>query len=823
MHQRERDLLLTFYCLAVGAGGLAALAWACLAATASLSPLVFFLLTLSFLVKRLGFRVAADVTHGLGTTVDVAATLILGAPLGGLVAGLSGLAFAVSDAWTRRQWTRQALADVPFFNGGLKALIALGSGLLFQAVGGTFSPSSLELPDLLRALVLFVSWVVLDHVGWGILELLRLGSAGLLEWLRRVMLASLLVELLPLPMSLLIAVIYGGLGTVAFLVAALVLLGLALVVARLAEMGLSLGERVQELSALNRMGEAVLRARLDVDALCELIYQQASDIVDTSTFHLALFDGDDYTLKVWVRRGKRQPQATFHLAGDEGIAGWMRRSKQPLLVRDFDKEMKSLPARPRYISTEPPLSAVFVPLIIGDQVTGTITIQSYRRAAFTENHLRLLANIANQAAAALENARLYQAVQEEAWHLNALLQVAENVAAITDLREMLATIVRLIPLLVGVERCAILLCDGAGDHFLATEAYGLDSEELAAFRTLNCHHGESGPFQTLWETRQAVKVGQDDPLLPKGLGMASPLLVPLLARGGITGVICVDQGAGAKGLSARQEAILTGIANQAAVAIENAQLQVQADEKERLQHEVDLARQIQSSLLPACCPSIHGYDLDTDWRGARQVSGDFYDFFPLPGNKWGILIADVSDKGMAAALFMALSRSLIRSGLIGGDPPAHGLKRANGWILSDTTSGLFVTVFYLVLDVASHQITYVSCGHNPPLLVRGTGSDVLWLRGKGIALGVTEEISLEEQTVALERNDTLLLYTDGITEATNAAGEFFGVGRLLQALAGSERRPASQTVAAVRDAVTDFVGAAPQSDDITLVALRRTH
>jgi sigma-B regulation protein RsbU (phosphoserine phosphatase) len=258
------------------------------------------------------------------------------------------------------------------------------------------------------------------------------------------------------------------------------------------------------------------------------------------------------------------------------------------------------------------------------------------------------------------------------------------------------------------------------------------------------------------------------------------------------------------------------------VAIENAQLQVQADEKERLEHELALARQIQSSLLPANCPHLPGYELAAEWRSARQVSGDFYDFFPLPGGKWGFLIADVSDKGVPAALFMALSRSLIRSGIIGADAPAAGLKRANEWILKDTNSGQFVTVFYCVLDLASHQVTYVNCGHNPPLLISGGDGSARWIKAKGIALGIMESIDLEEHALSLAPGDTLLLYTDGVTEATNLEQEFFGEERLGQMAKTVGQRSADEVVKQVAEAVTVFAGGAPQADDITLVALKRT-
>jgi sigma-B regulation protein RsbU (phosphoserine phosphatase) len=283
----------------------------------------------------------------------------------------------------------------------------------------------------------------------------------------------------------------------------------------------------------------------------------------------------------------------------------------------------------------------------------------------------------------------------------------------------------------------------------------------------------------------------------------SALFVPLIADDAVLGALAL-QSLRPAAFTGDHLRLLTNIGNQAAAALENAQLHRLAVEKERMEQELVLARQIQSSLLPACCPHIQGYGLAAEWRSARHVSGDFYDFFALPDGtdrKWGILIGDVSDKGVPAAL-----------------------KNANGWILKDTTSGMFVTVFYAVLDVAKHELTYVNCGHNPPLLLRGQTGECEWLNTKGIALGVMEGIELEEKKVDLGSQDLLLLYTDGITEATNSDQDFYGTDRLLATLRDTRSRlphaSPEQTIEAVLASVSAFVGEALANDDVTLVALR---
>jgi sigma-B regulation protein RsbU (phosphoserine phosphatase) len=169
---------------------------------------------------------------------------------------------------------------------------------------------------------------------------------------------------------------------------------------------------------------------------------------------------------------------------------------------------------------------------------------------------------------------------------------------------------------------------------------------------------------------------------------------------------------------------------------------------------------------------------------------------------------------------MALSRSLIRSGVIGAQSPAAGLQRANEWILKDSTSGLFVTVFYAVLDPAAQTLTYVNCGHNPGLLVDMEGGAARWLSGRGIALGMIEEIQLEEHIVDLPRGCSVLLYTDGLTEARGTDDSFFGKDRLRDEVVRLAAAPVQDLIDGVLQSVRRFTGECPQADDITVVAFQ---
>jgi sigma-B regulation protein RsbU (phosphoserine phosphatase) len=297
-------------------------------------------------------------------------------------------------------------------------------------------------------------------------------------------------------------------------------------------------------------------------------------------------------------------------------------------------------------------------------------------------------------------------------------------------------------------------------------------------------------------------------------------LFPLYARARLVGAMLVGPSNNSRPLIGRRLNIVSGIAQQAAIAVVNHQLYKESEDRSRMEQELDVARSIQASLIPDGQPDIPGCTVYSFWEAARQVSGDFYDFLPLADNKWGIAIADVADKGIPAALFMALSRTILRTVAFNRTSPARVLERTNELIYNDTTSDLFVTVFYCLWDPQTATLTYASGGHNPPLLIRRNGSASL-LKVSGIALGVLEDITLDQKSVHLESGDTVIFYTDGVTEAMNEDYDEYGMERLRQ-LATSKRKNSAEEIArAIRESIDDHAGGAPQFDDITLVVLKR--
>jgi sigma-B regulation protein RsbU (phosphoserine phosphatase) len=311
--------------------------------------------------------------------------------------------------------------------------------------------------------------------------------------------------------------------------------------------------------------------------------------------------------------------------------------------------------------------------------------------------------------------------------------------------------------------------------------------------------------------------------------------VPLKVKDAVTGVVYVDNRLQSGVFIQDDLDLLTAIASTAAIAIENARLYRIAVEKGRMERELQMAREVQSSLLPKATPEIDGWEFAAYWQPAREVAGDFYDFFPVdlhpaadrrhaPGI--GIVIGDVSDKGMPAALFMALSRSTVRASLHRASSPAEGIAQANRLLRADAAGRMFVTLFYALLDPEAGQVTYVNAGHNPALLGRqGEGNpEEPWqeLAPTGMALGILDGEAFEERTVQLDRGDHLLLYTDGVTDAMAANGERFGTEKLWHVLRGQRAEPADAVIDALRMELGRFIHAAEQFDDIAMVVVRRS-
>ena len=241
-----------------------------------------------------------------------------------------------------------------------------------------------------------------------------------------------------------------------------------------------------------------------------------------------------------------------------------------------------------------------------------------------------------------------------------------------------------------------------------------------------------------------------------------------------------------------------------------------------LQNELSVANKMQQSILPTSFPTGRGFEIFGSMKPARDVGGDFFDVLSLEDGRIGLVVADVSDKGVPAALFMMSSRTLLKGAAIGLDAPGKVLSEVNQLLQEENDAAMFVTVFYATFDPESGELTYANGGHNTPLVVHADGSSTVIPPTGGVALGVVPDFTYEESAMTLQPGDRVVLYTDGVTEAENDHGDQFGLERLCEIFTNGTPTDVRATNEAVFAAVEAFAGDAPQFDDVTCLTLRRS-
>lgn len=302
----------------------------------------------------------------------------------------------------------------------------------------------------------------------------------------------------------------------------------------------------------------------------------------------------------------------------------------------------------------------------------------------------------------------------------------------------------------------------------------------------------------------------------------SVICAPLVSKGEALGCLYVDsQEPGSIYYTNDELDLVTGIANQAAMAIVNARLHHQAIERQRLERELEIARGIQMNLLPREYPQIEGVELAAMSLPARHVGGDYYDFIPMPNNCLGLVIADVSGKGVAAAILTTSIRASLRvEAMQAGDAPVEEIVAAvNEWTCRDATNNMFATMLLAIYDHEKREFSYTNAGHCFPLLFRASG-ELETLETGGCFLGIMDIVDYDSAVVRVESGDLLVMYTDGVTDAHNMHKQLFGIERLIEVVKANLGLTVSEIRDEIHEATLEFRGRREQFDDLTLVVVR---
>src|SRR5947207_4304589 len=343
--------------------------------------------------------------------------------------------------------------------------------------------------------------------------------------------------------------------------------------------------------------------------------------------------------------------------------------------------------------------------------------------------------------------------------------------------------------------------------------------------------GEGG-IGRVWQTGQSVCLNElsEAPELARlrdtSFGTASMMVSALLYGKQDMGVLALANGPMGAPFSQSDFVVLKSIAEQSAFALYNAIIYSEANEKKRLDHDLEIARDIQRILLPSEAPAINGFQISGVNAPARQVSGDYFDYIQVDQERLGVAIADVSGKGVPASLIMAICRSVLRSQAAENPSPADVLQKVNRQLYPDIKEDMFISMAYLILDHAHNGVVLSRAGHDAPLLYKRQSQTVTPVKPPGMVVGIDSGNVFDRLTadfaVPLERDDCLVLYTDGVTETLNAEGDEFGVDRMRQSVRASATNGAQAIVRKIIEDVRDFTGSIPQNDDITLIAIRKT-
>ncbi|NMB55572.1 MAG: GAF domain-containing protein [Leptolinea sp.] len=485
-------------------------------------------------------------------------------------------------------------------------------------------------------------------------------------------------------------------------------------------------------------------------------------------------------------------------------------------------------------------SGVILPLIIRNQNLGMLWVgNSDCREPISGDILHVLTGISDQTATAIENLQLIENQQQDAYISAALLQVAQTLGPLNDVNAIMHCVLHLLPILTGIETAAFYMQSPNFEGYLpVTASIGINNDSLRAMGT-QLFAGDFPLLDLLTEHKAALlapinyhqrtcsqwtSVKQfyrsKDAISQKPQEGGWLIGIPLMEKGEVFGSLVILEKPYSGNMLDKRLDLLAGIGRQTAAAIQNERIQNEQLENEKLQQEFHFARDIQQTFLPRQLPLVKGWDVASLWQPANQVAGDFFDFFIPHPDTFCAVIADVSDKGMPAALYMTVTRTLIRSFAQENLPPGEIFKKVNDLLLQDNPTGMFVTSTIIIGNRHSGTVQYANAGHNPPVFC-GRNLDIRELPKGQTALGVIEGQNYQNHNVDIQPDSFLILYTDGVTDTLSPSGEVYSLKGLSRLISSTRLNRAANLASALENDLMQFRAGLTCVDDITALILHR--
>ncbi len=597
-------------------------------------------------------------------------------------------------------------------------------------------------------------------------------------------------------------------------------------------------QRAQELAILNSVGEAMAKT-LDVKTVTQIVGDKVLGIFDTDSVIIMLLDRQTNLIHVPYEYDKNEGGYIDYVEPfplGTGLSSKVISSRQPLMLGTLEDEIANGAYFPPEIIEKGEgkfsQSWLGVPIITNDQVLGLVALAADRPHAFHDNQLYLLQTLSSNMGVAIENARLFQAEQQRAAELATVNTVSAALVRELDLAALIE--------LVGEQVRSVFKADIAYVALLDKESGTINFPYQYGQRLRPLRLGE-GLTSRIIQSGQPLLINQELDRQRKQLGVKligkqaqSYLGVPIFLSGKPIGVVSVQSVTQEGRFTENDQRLLGTIAANVGIALQNARLWEQENlYRKALQRELEIGREIQAGFLPEALPIIEGWEIAASLMSAREVAGDFYDAFELPDGKVGLVIADVCDKGVGAALFMTLFRSLIRaasnldafertrrqSSLSTAERLQRAMSLTNNYIAeTHGKSGMFATLFFGILDPGSGKLTYINGGHEPPLIIRsGVPSEILSKTGPAVGAIINSNFKTIE--TRLDTGDMLFAFTDGVPDCKDPHGDFFGRERLLNLIQGGSGS-SQELIKCVETELHQYIDHSIQFDDITLLAVK---
>ncbi|MCL6505559.1 MAG: SpoIIE family protein phosphatase [Bryobacteraceae bacterium] len=556
---------------------------------------------------------------------------------------------------------------------------------------------------------------------------------------------------------------------------------------------------------------AVTSETLDLDRLLANVADIVRKVVPFELFAILLYSEKRNELRIRYAIGHREEVVrNLRIPLGQGITGAAAERREPVLVGDVRKD-------PRYLNAVDVVrSELAVPMVARNKLVGVIDIQSTRLNAYGEYERSMLRLIASRVASAIDNARLYRRVERQNRTLRTLARLSQEFSSTLSLDDVLARIAEGVRSLIPYDSFSVLLVDE--QRRLLRHRFSYRYDERARLDNLPLGKGITGAAV---EAREVIKVDDtlaDPRYIPSHPDIRSEVAVPLIARGRVIGVM--DLESEHIGFFTEDHVrTLSLLAPQVANSVENARLYEELAERERrMEQDLAAARELQLVLLPKQAPEIEGLETAVGLRPARQVSGDLYDFFVHNHEHVLIAAGDVSGKGAPAALYGAMVSGLLRTLAPQTCRPAALMQSLNQALIERRVDARYVTLLVLLWEPSRRALTMANAGSLPPLICRE--GQILRPRAEGIPLGLLETQEYEETAFATRPGDVVVIYSDGVVDQQNAAGEEYGKRRLTEVLERNWREPPARLVEAVFRSLDAFADGSEISDDQTLLVLR---